>query len=116
MKSARILILLLAAALAPAAGAAPGASEATAAPAPARKAPRRVKDVSCERYLQLPQNARPMLIGWEIGQGHRRGSFAAWLVDAEKASALVAAVADACRKAPDASFWYTVKAQLKALR
>lgn len=36
--------------------------------------------------------------------------------DAERSSAVVARVAEACRKAPAASFWYTVKAQLKTVR
>ncbi len=73
-----------------------------------------MRDVSCERYLQLPESARSMLIGWEVGQGYRKGSFADWLV--ERSSAVVARVAEACQKAPAASFWYTVKAQLKKIR
>lgn len=129
MKTVPILPLLLAAALAPTAGAAldpspsaPGsAADGAGAPRPAaapRKTPRRasVADVSCERYLQLPESSRSMLIGWEVGQGYRKGSFAAWLVDAERSVAVAASVAEACRKAPAASFWYTVKAQLKRVR
>lgn len=124
MKIARILALVLAGAFAPTAGAAPGtastspATTSDAARAAPRKAARRasVRDVSCERYLQLPESARSMLIGWEVGQAYRKGSFADWLVDAERSSAVVARVAEACQKAPAASFWYTVKAQLKTLR
>ena len=128
MKIARILALVLAGAFAPTAGAALGTASTSpvttsdaaraAPPAAPRKAARRasVRDVSCERYLQLPESARSMLIGWEVGQGYRKGSFADWLVDAERSSAVVARVAEACQKAPAASFWYTVKAQLKTVR
>lgn len=108
-----LALLTPAGAAEPAASAAGSAGSSAATKPPPRKL---VSDVSCERYLQLPESARSMLIGWEVGQGYRKGSFAAWLIDPERASAVVAAVADACHKAPSASFWYTVKGELKKAR
>jgi hypothetical protein len=72
-----------------------------------------VKDITCEAFLQLPEGARPMLVGWVAGQNFRRGAFAAWAVTSDKATEAIGMVAEECRKSPGASFWYKTEHTLK---
>jgi hypothetical protein len=117
VRTARALSLLAALALVPSLAAAQSVPAAAAAPAPAaKKTPKRVSDINCERYLKLPDHARAMLIGWEAGQTFRKGAFAGWVVDADKVAGLVNAVEADCRVHLSASFWYTVKNELKKVK
>jgi hypothetical protein len=107
----------------PSPGAAPGAT----APAPAR-APRpksagdsnkdagHITYLSCERFLELPEDVRPLLIAWVAGQGYQRGTFDAWIMNVEKARRVMAAVDEECFKSPKASFPYKVEAEVAKFR
>jgi hypothetical protein len=72
--------------------------------------------LSCERFLELPEDVRPLLIAWVAGQGYQRGTFDAWIMDVEKARRVMAAVDEECFKSPKASFPYKVEAEVAKFR
>jgi hypothetical protein len=61
-----------------------------------------IRNLSCEDFLALPDDVRPMVVAWV--HGFTRAGGANWVFQAGQGKAFVAAVEDKCTKAPKASF------------
>ena len=65
-----------------------------------------IKNLSCEDFLALPDDVRPMVVAWT--HGFTRAGGENWVFQAGDGKAFVASVQDKCTKAPKASFRYQV--------
>ena len=78
------------------------------APARAEDQPKKVniQHLSCEEFLALADDVRPMVVAWT--HGFTRAGGANWIFQAGEGKAFVASVEDKCKAAPKASFRYQV--------
>ena len=65
-----------------------------------------IKNLSCEDFLALPDDVRPMVVAWT--HGFTRAGGENWVFQAGDGKAFVASVQDKCTKSPKASFRYQV--------
>jgi hypothetical protein len=65
-----------------------------------------IRNLSCEDFLALPDDVRPMVVAWT--HGFTRAGGENWVFQAGDGKAFVASVQDKCTKAPKASFRYQV--------
>ena len=88
--------------------AAEGSSQPGATPAAqtAQAKPISIKNLSCGQYLKLPDDIRPIVAGWVHGFFYRERGNDAWELDPDRARSLLAALNDACKETPGASFRY----------
>jgi HdeA/HdeB family protein len=77
-------------------------------PAQAEDQPKKVdiKNLSCESFLALPDDVRPVVVAWV--HGYTRAGGENWVFQAGEGKAFIASVEDKCKKAPKASFRYQV--------
>lgn len=70
--------------------------------------PKRVdlKNLSCEDFLALPDDVRPVVVAWV--HGYTRAGGENWVFQAGDGKAFIGSVEDKCKKAPKASFRYQV--------
>ncbi len=70
--------------------------------------PRRldIKNLSCEDFLALPDDVRPVVVAWT--HGYTRAGGENWVFQAGDGKAFIGSVEDKCKKAPKASFRYQV--------
>ena len=106
----RISSLILAGALALAAS---PAAAADPAEAPASFS---IRHMTCEQFGSLPADVQPMVVAFVAGKNHQSGVLDAWVVQAERAREVVAAVTVLCKETPRASFRYKVKSVIDDLR
>jgi hypothetical protein len=95
-----------------------GAPQQGAAPAPtsAQAKPISMKNLSCQQYLSLPDDIRPMVAAWVHGFYYRESWTDAWMLDLDRARAILAALNDACKESPGASFRYKLSEVVKKSR
>jgi len=86
---------------------------ATPAPQAAQAKPISLKNLSCGQYLKLPDDIRPMVAAWVHGFFYRQSGNDAWVLDPDRARRLLAALNDACKETPGASFRYKFGEVLK---
>lgn len=65
-----------------------------------------IRNLSCEDFLALPDDVRPMVVAWT--HGFTRAGGENWVFQAGDGKAFVASVQDKCTKSPKASFRYQV--------
>ena len=65
-----------------------------------------IKNLSCEDFLALPDDVRPLVVAWT--HGFTRAGGENWVFTAGDGKAFIASVQDKCTKAPKASFRYQV--------
>ena len=65
-----------------------------------------IRNLSCEEFLALPDDVRPMVVAWV--HGFTRAGGANWVFQAGQGKAFVASVEGKCTKAPKASFRWQV--------
>jgi len=65
-----------------------------------------IRNMSCEDFLGLPDDVRPMVVAWV--HGFTRAGGGNWVFQAGQGKAFVAAVEDKCTKAPKSSFRWQV--------
>lgn len=65
-----------------------------------------IKNLSCEDFLALPDDVRPIVVAWT--HGFTRAGGENWVFQAGEGKAFVASVQDKCTKSPKASFRYQV--------
>jgi hypothetical protein len=65
-----------------------------------------IRNLSCEDFLALPDDVRPMVVAWV--HGFTRAGGENWVFQAGQGKAFVAAVQDRCTKAPKSSFRWQV--------
>ena len=108
MRSNSVLVLLTLTVIPIRALAAEGAPQPGATPAPqaGEAKPISVKNLSCGQYLKLPDDIRPMVAAWVHGFFYRQHGNDAWVLDPDRARSLLAALNDACKETPGASFRY----------
>jgi len=80
----------------------------TVATARAEDQPKKIdiRNMSCEDFLGLPDDVRPMVVAWV--HGFTRAGGANWVFQAGQGKAFVAAVEGKCTKAPKSSFRWQV--------
>ena len=61
-----------------------------------------IRNLSCEDFLALADDVRPMVVAWV--HGFTRAGGGNWVFQAGEGKAFVASVEDKCTKAPKASF------------
>src|SRR5215469_3625397 len=65
-----------------------------------------IRNMSCEDFLGLPDDVRPMVVAWV--HGFTRAGGGNWVFEAGQGKAFVAAVEGKCTKAPKSSFRWQV--------
>jgi hypothetical protein len=65
-----------------------------------------IKNLSCEDFLALPDDVRPIVVAWV--HGYTRAGGENWVFQAGDGKAFIGSVEDKCKKAPKASFRYQV--------
>jgi len=65
-----------------------------------------IKNLSCEDFLALPDDVRPVVVAWV--HGYTRAGGENWVFQAGEGKAFIGSVQDKCTKAPKASFRYQV--------
>ncbi len=65
-----------------------------------------IKNLSCEDFLALPDDVRPVVVAWT--HGYTRAGGENWVFQAGDGKAFIGSVEDKCKKAPKASFRYQV--------
>ena len=65
-----------------------------------------IKNLSCESFLALPDDVRPVVVAWV--HGYTRAGGETWVFQAGEGKAFIGSVEDKCKKAPKASFRYQV--------
>jgi hypothetical protein len=65
-----------------------------------------IKNLSCEGFLALPDDVRPLVVAWT--HGYTRAGGENWVFQAGEGKAFIASVQDKCTRAPKASFRYQV--------
>ena len=70
--------------------------------------------MTCEDFIALDDSFKPKMVYWAVayGQGGKPESAGINIEGTEK---IVAALGEACKKAPKESFWEKVKAEVKKL-
>lgn len=118
MRSLAIVILIALAVSSVRLVAAEGAPAKGAAQAPPAAQAKRVsvKNLLCGEYLRLPDDIRPMVAAWVHGYYYREGWKDAWELDLDRARSLLAALNDACKETPRASFRYKFAEVVKKSR
>ena len=83
------------------------------APARAEDQPKKVdiRNLSCQDFMALPDEVRPVVVAWV--HGYTRAGGENWVYQVGDGKAFVASVQDKCTKAPNASFRYQVLATAK---
>ncbi|HYV65336.1 MAG TPA: HdeA/HdeB family chaperone [Myxococcales bacterium] len=74
-----------------------------------------VKNLTCEQYAALPDDIRPLVAGWVRGFYYRESWKDAWIFDVEQARKAVAALNEACKQTPEASFRYKLNQVVKQI-
>lgn len=71
-------------------------------------APRRIdlKSLSCQQWLDQPEDIRPMLVAWV--HGYTRAGGENWILDTGLAREFVATVYERCKDMPQGSFRYQI--------
>jgi len=70
-----------------------------------------IKNLSCQDFMALPDEVRPVVVAWV--HGYTRAGGENWVYQVGDGKAFVASVQDKCTKAPNASFRYQVLATAK---
>ncbi|HTS81154.1 MAG TPA: HdeA/HdeB family chaperone [Myxococcaceae bacterium] len=65
-----------------------------------------VKSLSCQQWLEQPDDIRPMLVAWV--HGYTRAGGESWILDAASAREFVATVHARCKDMPQGSFRYQI--------
>ena len=65
-----------------------------------------IRNMTCEDFLALPGDVRPMVVAWT--HGFTRAGGGNWVFEAGQGKAFIALVEDKCTKAPKASFRWQV--------
>ena len=65
-----------------------------------------IQHLSCEEFMALGDDVRPMVVAWT--HGFTRAGGENWIFQAGEGKAFVASVEDKCKAAPKASFRYQV--------
>ena len=65
-----------------------------------------VKNLSCQQWLDEPDDIRPMLVAWV--HGYTRAGGESWILDPASAREFVAAVHQRCKDMPQGSFRYQI--------
>ena len=65
-----------------------------------------IRNMSCEDFLGLPDDVRPMVVAWV--HGYTRAGGENWVFQAGQGKAFIALVEDKCTKAPKSSFRWQV--------
>jgi hypothetical protein len=65
-----------------------------------------IRNMSCEDFLALGDDVRPMVVAWV--HGFTRAGGGNWVFQAGQGKAFVASVEDKCAKAPKSSFRWQV--------
>jgi len=65
-----------------------------------------IRNMSCEDFLALADDVRPMVVAWV--HGFTRAGGGNWVFQAGQGKAFVASVEDKCTKAPKSSFRWQV--------
>ena len=73
-----------------------------------------IRNLSCEDFLALPDDVRPMVVAWV--HGFTRAGGGNWVFQAGDGKAFVGAVQDKCTKAPKSSFRWQVTEEAKAFQ
>lgn len=96
----------------------PFSTSGETAPAQTGAQPARVsvKNLTCEQYEALPDDIRPLVAGWVHGFYYRERWKDAWMLDVERARRTVAALNDACKQTPSASFRYKFAQVIKQVQ
>jgi len=70
--------------------------------------------MTCEDYVALDESFKPKMVYWAVayGQGGKPESAG---INVEGTEKIIAALGEACKKAPKESFWEKVKAEVKKL-
>jgi HdeA/HdeB family len=110
MKSISFLILVAVAVI-------PFSTTGETAPAQTGEKSKRVsvKNLTCEQYAALPEDIRPLVAGWVRGFYYRESWKDAWIFDVDQARIAVAALNEACKKTPEASFRYKLNQVVKQI-
>jgi hypothetical protein len=108
MKSISFLILVAVAVI-------PFSTSGETGPAQSGGKPTRisVKNLTCEQYSALPDDIRPLVAGWVRGFYYRESWKDAWIFEVDRARMAVAALNEACKQTPEASFRYKLNQVLK---
>ena len=75
-----------------------------------------LKHLTCQEYENLPGDIRPMVAAWIHGFYYREGWKDAWMLDIDRARRTLAALDEACKETPQASFRYKLGEVLKKRR
>ncbi len=80
--------------------------------------PKRIglKNLTCEEWQGLPGDIRPMVAAWIHGFYYRERWKDAWMLDVDRARSTLAALDEACKQTPQASFRYKLGEVLKKSR
>jgi HdeA/HdeB family len=65
-----------------------------------------IKNLSCQDFMALPDDVRPVVVAWV--HGYTRAGGENWVFQAGEGKAFVDSVEEKCTKAPRASFRYQV--------
>ena len=65
-----------------------------------------IKNLSCESFLAMPDDVRPVVVAWV--HGYTRAGGENWIYQVGEGKAFISSVEDKCKKAPKASFRYQV--------
>ena len=80
------------------------------------KSPRvSVKNLTCEQDAALPDDIRPLVAGWVRGFYYRESWKDAWMLDVDWARRAFAALNDACKQTPEASFRYKLNQVIRQI-
>ena len=70
-----------------------------------------IRNLSCEDFMALPDEVRPVVAAWV--HGYTRAGGESWVYTVGDGKAFLASLQDKCTKAPQASFRYQVTATAK---
>jgi len=70
--------------------------------------------MTCEEFLVLEDTFRPKVVYWAAAYG-KGGKPEAAVLDVEGTEKVVPIIVEECKKAPKASFWQKLKAEVKKL-
>jgi len=70
--------------------------------------------MTCEEFLVLEDTFKPKVVYWAVAYG-KGGKPEAAVLDVEGTEKVVPIIVEECKKAPKASFWQKVKAEVKKL-
>ena len=65
-----------------------------------------IKNLSCEAFLALPDDVRPLVVAWT--HGYTRAGGESWILDVASAREFVATVHARCKDMPQGSFRYQI--------